>query len=110
MAKVCEGLYDLRLLLRELDHGETYATYHADKHGGIIRQYLPAHWQEVLIQNPDTDLDLLIDALVDALVITYLCERVCIERALHKIKINGGRCHPCCVEPVVLKMYDHITA
>ena len=101
-----EGLYDLRLLLSELDGRDTYATYHADARQGIIRQYLPAHWDECTLQNPDAPEEILIDALCDALAITYLCERICIQRAIEGIKITGGRCHPCCVEPIALKMYD----
>ena len=45
---------------------------------------------------------------MDALAITYLCERICIARSIDRIKIPGGRCRPCCVEPVALKMYDHV--
>jgi hypothetical protein len=108
MPAIPEGPYDLRVLLSELDARDTYATYHADKDKGIIRQYLPALWDVSAENNPEADESLLVDVLMDAMAITYLCERICITRAVDRIKIPGGRCRPCCVEPLALKMYDHV--
>ncbi len=43
-----DGPYDLRVSLNELDARDTYATYHADKDKGVIRQYLPAQRAETI--------------------------------------------------------------
>jgi len=100
---------DLKISLEQPDDGQLYARYRIPDNHGIITQYLPALRRLSKIGNENiTDENDLIDCLIDAMIYTYLAEYICLERYIEGIRIPGGRCNPCCVDPIVGDMMDHV--
>lgn len=100
---------DLKISLEQPDNGLLYARYRIPGNHGIITQYMPALRRLSKIGNENiTDENALIDCLIDAMIYTYLAEYICLQRYVEGIRIPGGRCNPCCVDPVVGDMLDHV--
>jgi hypothetical protein len=113
---------DYKVSLRE---GKNAAHWNINKDNGTVTHNLPNLWNEAVetkdeergynIQELDGDWEHLpavegyIDEFIELLVETDLKERVCLERAHEKIRMNGRtRCDPnCCVHRVTsLMLYN----
>lgn len=64
-----------------------------------ITQYLPEIW--AASHNSE-------DFFIGLLITTYLYERICIERGNERIRIKGGKCNPCCIDPIVTAICNHL--
>ncbi|MFA4971958.1 MAG: hypothetical protein WC683_05045 [bacterium] len=53
--------------------------------------------------------DLIIDCFAESLAMSYLIERICVERRLNRIRFRRDHCKPCCVMPVAIAMWNHIS-
>ena len=45
---------------------------------------------------------------IDGIIYFTIHERICLERAFNKIRIQGGMCNPCCVKNLAIEMYKSI--
>jgi hypothetical protein len=100
---------DLKISIDTTENRQLYARYRIPENHGIITQYLPAIQDLSRIGNEGvTDENQKIENLIDAMIYTYLAEYLCVQRYIEGIRIPGGRCNPCCVDPIVGDMLDHI--
>ncbi len=52
--------------------------------------------------------DLIADVFCEVLADTYLIERICFERYFQRIRLRRNRCEPCCIQPLMEAMHNHI--
>lgn len=49
-----------------------------------------------------------INSFIENLIVTYLIERICIERAHEKIRFKRNKCEPCVTYPIVKKIMRYL--
>jgi len=76
---------------------------------GLITLWIPACWSEATERYQDKDDDWRLSNFIGCITYAYLLERVCLERANQRIRLNRPRCKPCCATPVTEAMFNHIT-
>jgi hypothetical protein len=96
------------------------ARWDINKDEGKITLFLPFIWKDAeeqwenkhdkkILDGEYTPIhDEVIPEFIGDMVYYYLMERVCIERAHEKVRMKRNKCHPCAVQPVIVKIHKYI--